>query len=100
MQSGGHMGSRKALRVRARGLLTSASICALIAPCAALAAHASAATYVFNIDAQPLSHALQMFSDQSGLQIVYYTELLPQAKVNALDGTFDAQAALDSLLRG
>jgi len=36
---------------------------------------AAEATYRFNIEGQPLSQALQIFSNQSGLQIVFYTEV-------------------------
>ncbi len=89
------MGSNKIMRRRA-------PILALIGSALALSAVALAGTptYSFNIEGQPLSHALQTFSDQSGLQIVYYTELMPQETANPLKGKYDAQAALDKLLRG
>jgi iron complex outermembrane recepter protein len=64
------------------------------------AAAAAAQTYQFNIEPQPLNQALQLFSDQSGLQIVYHTELLPDAKATSLEGAFDAQTALNRLLKG
>jgi hypothetical protein len=63
-------------------------------------AHASAPTYRFHIEGQPLNQALQVFSDQSGLQIVYHTELLPDTATHRVDGTYDAQTALNRLLRG
>lgn len=63
-------------------------------------AHAVPQTYRFHIEGQPLNQALQVFSDQSGLQIVYHTELLPDTRTHRVDGTYDAQTALDRLLRG
>ena len=63
-------------------------------------AGASAPTYRFHIEGQPLNQALQVFSDQSGLQIVYHTELLPDTATRRVDGTYDAQTALNRLLRG
>ena len=62
---------------------------------------AKALTYRFHIQGQPLSQALQVFSEQSGLQIVYHTELLPDtATTHRVEGTYDAQSALNRLLRG
>ncbi len=89
------MGSNKITRKRTPVLALITSALALSA-----VAHAGTATYSFNIEGQPLSHALQAFSDESGLQIVYYTELLPQATANPLKGMYDAQTALNKLLRG
>jgi len=64
-------------------------------------ASTTALTYRFHIEGQPLSLALQVFSDQSGLQIVYHTDLLPDtATTHRVDGTYDAQTALNRLLRG
>jgi hypothetical protein len=63
-------------------------------------AHAGAPTYRFHIEGQPLNQALQVFSDQSGLQIVYHTELLPDTATQRVEGTYDAQTALNRLLRG
>jgi iron complex outermembrane recepter protein len=60
----------------------------------------AAPTYRFDIQGQPLSEALHAFSDQSGLQIVYHTELMPDAAANPVRGTYDAQTALNRLLRG
>ena len=63
-------------------------------------AQAAAATYQFNIGGQPLSRALQVFSDQSGLQVVCHTELVSDAAASPVEGTYDAQTALERLLRG
>ena len=73
---------------------------ALVALSFGAAAQAAALTYRFHIEGQPLNQALQVFSDQSGLQIVYHTELLPDTATHRVDGTYDAQAALNRLLRG
>lgn len=56
-------------------------------------------TYHFNIESQPLGGALELFSQQSGMQIVYHTELLADAAADQVQGTFDAQTALSRLLR-
>src|SRR3569833_2076731 len=61
---------------------------------------AAALTYTFHIEGQPLNQALQVFSDQSGLQIVYHTELLSEIATRRVDGLYDAQAALNRLLSG
>ena len=63
-------------------------------------ANAATPTYRFHIEGQPLNRALQVFSDQSGLQIVYHTELLPDMRTHRVDGVYDAQTALNRLLRG
>ena len=61
---------------------------------------AAAPAYRFHIEGQLLNQALQVFSDQSGLQIVYHTELLPDMRTHRVDGVYDAQTALNRLLRG
>jgi iron complex outermembrane receptor protein len=61
---------------------------------------AAEATYRFNIEGQPLSQALQIFSNQSGLQIVCHTETVSEAAASPVEGTYDAQTALNRLLRG
>ncbi len=78
-----------------------AACCALTLLSFSAWASATALTYRFHIEGQPLGQALQVFSDQSGLQIVYHTELLPDAATtHRVDGTYDAQTALNRLLRG
>jgi iron complex outermembrane recepter protein len=76
------------------------SLLLLALPCAVTAALAAAPTYRFDIQSQPLDEALHAFSDQSGLQIVYHTELLPDAAANPVRGTYDAKTALNRLLSG
>jgi iron complex outermembrane receptor protein len=78
------------------------AICCALALCSCNAwGSGKAPTYRFHIQGQPLSQALQVFSEQSGLQIVYHTELLPDtATTHRVDGTYDAQSALNRLLRG
>ena len=77
-----------------------AGILALLLLCAGGIARAAALTYRFDIEDQPLNQALQAFSNQSGLQIVYHTELLPMARTERVAGTYDAQTALNQLLHG
>ncbi len=81
-----------------RGLWIAVFLLGAAMPLEAL--HAAEATYQFNIGGQPLSQALQVFSDQSGLQIVFHTDLVSEAAASPIEGTYDAQTALNRLLRG
>ncbi|HEY6925988.1 MAG TPA: hypothetical protein VI653_21080, partial [Steroidobacteraceae bacterium] len=87
--------AERAFRCLGRWLLVLGALAAL--PPLAMAA---ALTYRFHIEGQPLNQALQVFSDQSGLQIVYHTELLPELATRRVEGVYDAQTALNRLLRG
>ncbi len=52
------------------------------------------------IAAQPVEYALAAFAEQSGTQIVFYTDLAAGLRAPRLSGTFTPQAALDRLLEG
>ncbi|WP_193161483.1 TonB-dependent receptor [Microbulbifer hainanensis] len=56
------------------------------------------APITFAIDAQPLDRALTRFADQSGVQIFYRSQLLPQVNSAAVNGTFTLEEALRLLL--
>jgi len=81
-------------------ILAIASPLTLIPTGDARADQAEPATFQFKIPVQSVSQALQVFSAQSGLQIVYHTDVLVNASANKVDGMFDAQTALDRLLSG
>lgn len=61
-------------------------------------AEAPAAPVTLNIQAQPLEKALQAFSAQSGLQVIFPTELTEAMTAPALEGKYTAEAALQRLL--
>ncbi|AEG01282.1 TonB-dependent siderophore receptor [Methylomonas methanica] len=54
----------------------------------------------FNIPAQPLNQALLIFGRQSGLQIMYGTEVADNLRSHALQGDFTPTEALNILLNG
>ncbi len=54
---------------------------------------------VLDIPAQPLSDALSQFAKQSGLQIVFHSQIGKGVTTSRLSGRFTPQAALDRLLR-
>jgi iron complex outermembrane recepter protein len=95
------MGSTYAAGVRRHTGSWVAVWCALALSSFSAWASVTALTYRFHIEGQSLSQALQVFSAQSGLQIVYHTDLLPDtASTHRVDGTYDAPTALKRLLRG
>ncbi len=52
------------------------------------------------IDSQPLDEALQEFSRQSGIQVVFFSRLTEGLRAPALDGQYELAGALSALLRG
>jgi iron complex outermembrane receptor protein len=94
------MNSMNGPEVGRRHYWLAAGMLAFILLCGSGTVHAAALTYRFDIEGQPLNQALQVFSNQSGLQIVYHTELLPAARTRLITGTYDAQTALNQLLQG
>jgi len=53
-----------------------------------------------DIDAQPIGDALSRLAEDSGLQIVFYTELAEGVSAPRLAGVYTARTALDRLLGG
>jgi iron complex outermembrane receptor protein len=65
------------------------------------AAHAQVtSTYDLNIASQPLNEALKAFAQQSGLQVVFYTEVTSGYRAPAVQGKLTRDQALAELLRG
>jgi outer membrane receptor protein involved in Fe transport len=64
----------------------------------AVAGHAAESELIFNIPAQRLSDALNVFGRQAGLSIAFYDELVAGRTTDAVSGKFTAEAALERLL--
>jgi len=56
------------------------------------------AEYKVELAAQPLSEALKSLADQTGLQVVFFSEVTDGVHSVALNGEFTSDAALDELL--
>lgn len=54
----------------------------------------------FDIAAQPLSAALEVFARQAKMQLLYRFEAVESARANAVVGDFERREALELLLRG
>jgi iron complex outermembrane receptor protein len=67
-------------------------------PMFAVLSFAEEPMYDFEIAPQPLAQALKSFAEQSGLQLVYYSELAEGEKGAAVTGTMTAAQAMDRLL--
>ena len=57
-------------------------------------------TYHFKIDSQPLGTALQQFAEQSGIQIIFFSQVTEGLQAPALHGTYTISSALEMLLSG
>jgi len=66
--------------------------------------HAEAMTEVMTIElrvaAQPLDQALQEFSRQSGMQVIFFSSLTGGMRSPGVTGTYTVCAALEQLLAG
>jgi iron complex outermembrane recepter protein len=71
--------------------------CTLMSGIAGLS-FAEEATYELEIAPQPLAQALKAFAEQSGLQVVYYSELAEGEESPAVTGTMTAGQAMDRIL--
>ena len=56
------------------------------------------AVYEVELAPQPLSDALKSFADQTGLQVMFFSEVTDGVQTSALNGDYTADAALDTLL--
>jgi hypothetical protein len=56
--------------------------------------------YHFKIDSQPLATALQQFAEQSGVQIIFFSQVTEGLQAPALHGTYTLSGALEMLLLG
>jgi len=56
--------------------------------------------YHFQIDSQPLGDALQQFAKQSGVQIIFFSQVTEGLRAPALNGSYTISGALEMLLSG
>jgi hypothetical protein len=56
--------------------------------------------YHFKIDSQPLGTALQQFAGQSGVQIIFFSQVTEGLKAPALNGSYTISGGLQMLLSG
>jgi iron complex outermembrane receptor protein len=77
----------------------SASLLALIASAASLADDAAPTTERFNITSQPLSQALRAYAEQTGEQVVFFSNVGRGRESNAVSGQLTRDQALQQLLR-
>src|SRR5688500_16656299 len=85
-----------------RGLTSTALVYGLAwlaSQCGTAYAHPSD-QFRFDISSDQLVDALDRFSEQAGLQIVYDPAWVANRKVTAVSGTMTAAKALEQLLRG
>jgi iron complex outermembrane receptor protein/outer membrane receptor for ferric coprogen and ferric-rhodotorulic acid len=68
--------------------------------CRAVAPSSEPVKYNLRIDRQPLGQALQEFARQSGVQIVFFSQVTEGLQAPALNGQFTLAAALEMLLKG
>jgi hypothetical protein len=52
----------------------------------------------FKIDSQPLGTALQQFAEQSGVQIIFFSQVTEGLQAPALNGSYTISGALEMLL--
>ena len=57
-------------------------------------------TFELRITAQPLDEALQEFSRQSGMQVIYFSGLTDGIQSPGVNGKYTVSAALQALLAG
>lgn len=82
--------SARALAVLRRGLL--------LALLAASATHAQPARVAIDLPAAPLDRALTLLARQSGVQILFASEVAAGRRARALQGRYSPHQALDRLL--
>ena len=68
--------------------------------CRAVAPSSEPVKYNLRIDRQPLGQALQEFARQSGVQIVFFSQVTEGLQAPALNGQYTLAAALEMLLKG
>jgi iron complex outermembrane recepter protein len=76
-----------------------ALLCSLMLGAAGMVLAQENPAYTLNIDSQPLKEALKDFAEQSGLQIVFYSDLAAGFKAPAVKGTLTTDEALGELLK-
>src|SRR5882762_9056025 len=88
-------------KVRGKRLLCIIVITVAWTPiCSAAAPPSEPVKYNLKIDGQPLGQALQEFARQSGVQIIFFSQVTEGLQSSPLDGQYTIAAALETLLKG
>jgi outer membrane receptor for ferric coprogen and ferric-rhodotorulic acid len=88
-------------KVRGKKLLCIMVITVVWTPnCSAAAPPRDPVKYSLKIDGQPLGQALQEFARQSGVQIIFFSQVTEGLQSSPLDGQYTIAAALETLLKG
>jgi outer-membrane receptor for ferric coprogen and ferric-rhodotorulic acid len=69
-----------------------------MSPCRAQG-HGPVVMFDLRIDSQPLDQALQEFSRQSGIQVIFFSRLTEGRRAPAVNGQYELAGALSALLR-
>ncbi len=75
------------------------SLCC-IAPIAASAAESENQRYQLNIESQPLLPALRLLSDETGLEVLFFSEVADGVRSAAVAGRYSQDEALETMLAG
>jgi outer-membrane receptor for ferric coprogen and ferric-rhodotorulic acid len=87
--------------LRAKSLLCVLVLSLAWAPsCSGAAPSREPAKYDLSIRSQPLGTALQEFARQTGIQIIFFSQLTEGLRASQLDGQYTIAAALGALLAG
>jgi iron complex outermembrane receptor protein/outer membrane receptor for ferric coprogen and ferric-rhodotorulic acid len=87
------------MQLRAMPAMVAGALAALAWP-AAVHAQPQASQVDFSIPAQPLEHALRMFSEQSRHQVLFDEAVVAGKRSPAVNGRYTPREALDQLLSG
>jgi len=87
-------------KVRGKELLCILVITVAWTPTCSGATPPSEPVKYLKIDGQPLGQALQEFARQSGVQIIFFSQIAEGLQSSALDGQYTVAAALEALLKG
>ncbi len=66
----------------------------------AVAADTSAARKTYDLPAGSADQALRLFSEQSGIQVIFPSEVVRNVRANAVQGTLTSREALERMLTG
>jgi outer-membrane receptor for ferric coprogen and ferric-rhodotorulic acid len=83
-----------------KGLLLSILALGVVWTCAEVARSEERTKYNLHIPSQSLDAALQEFARQSGIQIVFFSQLTQGLQSPALEGEYTVDGAMDALLSG
>jgi hypothetical protein len=88
------------LQVRRKILLCLCIVAIAWNACLAAGPSSEPVKHHFKIDSQPLGTALQEFAQQSGVQIIFFSQVTEGLQAPALNGSYTISGALEVLLSG